>query len=270
MKDIRVAVAIFNSPVNKTGYNIDRMARWIKEAKRKGAEIICFPEMNVTGYCLHKDINKIAESVSGRATQDLLRLAGEEKIVILAGMAEKDVTGRIFASHLVITPDSVSGIYRKLHIAPPESAFFTPGSKIPLFETIGVKFGIQLCYDAHFPGLSEYMAINGAELIFIPHASPRGTPDKKFISWMRHLPARAYDNSLFIIACNQTGENGKGLTFPGVSVIIGPSGKIIKKRISSREGIMVGDLKADDLARVRNNRMHFFLPNRRTDLYNSL
>jgi len=50
MKDIRVAVAIFNSPVNKTEHNIDRMARWIKEAKRKDAEIICFPEMNVTGY----------------------------------------------------------------------------------------------------------------------------------------------------------------------------------------------------------------------------
>ncbi len=267
MKDIRIAVAVFNSPVNKTRHNIDRMVRWIKEAKRKGASIICFPEMNVTGYCIHKDINKIAEPVSGGAAQDLLHIAGEEKIVILAGMAEKDETGRIFASHLVITPDGVSGIYRKLHIAPPESPFFTPGSKIPLFETMGVKFGIQLCYDAHFPGLSAHMAVNGAELIFIPHASPRGTPDKKFKSWMRHLIARAYDNSLFIVACNQTGENGKGLTFPGVSVIIGPTGKIIKKRISGREGIMVGDLKADDLARVRNNRMHFFLPNTRADLY---
>lgn len=267
MKDIRIAVAVFNSPVNKTRHNIDRMVRWVREAKRKGASIICFPEMNVTGYCIHKDINKIAEPVSGGVTQALLRLAGEEKIVILAGMAEKDEAGRIFASHLVIAPDSVSGVYRKLHIAPPERPFFTPGSEIPLFEMMGVKFGIQICYDAHFPGLSAHMAVSGAELIFIPHASPRGTPDKKFKSWMRHLVARAYDNSLFIVACNQTGENGKGLTFPGISVIIGPSGKIIKKRISGREGIMVVDLKADDLARVRNNRMHFFLPNTRADLY---
>ncbi|MBW2569549.1 MAG: nitrilase [Deltaproteobacteria bacterium] len=267
MKDIRVAVAVFNSPVNKIRHNIDRMVRWVKEAKRKGASIICFPEMNVTGYCVHEDINKIAEPVSGWATQTLLQLAGEEKIVVLAGMAEKDQAGRIFASHLVIAPDSVSGVYRKLHIAPPERPFFTPGSEIPLFEMMGVKFGIQLCYDAHFPGLSTHMAVSGAELIFIPHASPRATPDKKFKSWMRHLVARAYDNSLFVIACNQTGENGKGLAFPGISVVIGPSGKIIKKRISGREGIMVVDLKADDLASVRNNRMHFFLPNTRADLY---
>lgn len=270
MKDIRVAVAIFNSPVNKTGHNIDRMTRWIKEAKRKGAEIICFPEMNITGYSVRTDISDAAEPVPCPTTDKLLNLASEENIVILAGMAEKDEKGHIFASHLVVKPYEDLGVYRKLYIAPPERPIYTPGDKILLFETQGVKFGVQLCYDAHFPELSTHMAINGAELIFIPHASPRGTPDKKFISWMRHLPARAYDNSLFIIACNQTGKNGKGLTFPGVSVIIGPSGKIIKKRISGREGIMVGDLKADDLARVRNNRMHFFLPNRRAGLYNSL
>ena len=270
MKDIRVAVVVSNSPVNKTGHNLDQAARWIKIAKNQGASIICFPEMNITGYSVRTDISDTAEAVPGPATDKLLNLASEENIVILAGMAEKDDKGHIFASHLVVKPYKDFDVYRKLYIAPPERPIYTPGDKIPLFETQGVKFGVQLCYDAHFPELSTHMAINGADIIFMPHASPRGTPDEKFKSWMRHLPARAYDNSLFVIACNQTGDNGKGLNFPGIAMIIGPSGEILSKNLSGKEGIMVYDLKANELNRVRNHRMRFFLPNRRPELYSNL
>jgi N-carbamoylputrescine amidase len=267
MKDIRIAAVISNSPVNKTRRNLDQMVRFVEEAKKKGASIICCPEMNITGYSTKEDIIDAAEPVPGPITREIVKLAESEHIVILAGIAEKDSKGRIFASHLVIKPHEPPGVYRKLHISPPERTIFTPGNKIPLFESHGVKFGIQLCYDAHFPELSTYMAINGADIIFIPHASPRGTPDEKFRSWMRHLPARAYDNSLFVIACNQTGDNGKGLSFPGVAMIIGPSGEVLSKDLNGKEGILVYDLKVDELNRVRNHRMRFFLPNRRPELY---
>ena len=130
--------------------------------------------------------------------------------------------GCFFASHLVATPDGVVQVYRKTHIAPPEKQIFSSGQTAPLFEINGVRFGIQLCYDAHFPELSTRMAVNGADLIFFPHASPRGTPEGKLQSWMRHLSARAFDNGLFVAAVNQTGDNGLGLSFPGMAVVIGP------------------------------------------------
>ena len=84
---------------------------------------------------------------------------------------------------------------------------------------------------------------------------------------MRHLPARAYDNSLFIVACNQTGNNGKGLNFPGLAVIIGPSGEIIEKDTGGGEALVVADLSSGELKRVRNHPMRYFLANRRPDLY---
>jgi predicted amidohydrolase len=269
MKDIRIAAVIMNSPVAKIRQNLDKMAEWTRAAKKQGASIICFPEMNVTGYGVHPEITQSAESVPGSISQVLLQLAGEEDMLILAGMAEKEREGRIFASHLVIGSAEIIGVYRKLHIAPPERDIFTPGDHVPLFEKRGVKLGIQLCYDAHFPELSTHMALKGADLIFMPHASPRGTPQEKFSSWMRHLPARAYDNGLFIVACNQTGENAKGLSFPGIAVIIGPTGEVIAKNLSGKEEMIVAELKADDLARVRKHKMRFFLPNRRPDLYSA-
>ena len=267
MKDIRIAAVISNSPVNEIRHNLDQMIRWVEKARKKGASIICFPEMNITGYTTGEDIINAAEPVPGPATKEIVKLAESENIVILAGIAEKDSNGRIFASHVIIKPYEPLSVYRKLQISPPERTIFTPGNKIPLFEFQGVKFGIQLCYDAHFPELSTCMAVNGADIIFIPHASPRGTSDEKFRSWMRHLPARAYDNSLFVIACNQTGDNGKGLNFPGVAMVIGPSGKVLSKDLSGKEGILVYELKVDELNRVRNHRMRFFLPNRRPELY---
>lgn len=267
MKDIRIATIISCSPVNKIKYNLDCMVRWIKEAKKKDVAIICFPEMNITGYSNRKTIINAAKPVPGLITSELLQRSAQEKIVILAGLAEKNEKGQIFASHLVIKPDGDIGIYRKLHVSPPERSVFTPGSIAPLFDAYGVKFGIQLCYDAHFPELSTHMALNGADIIFIPHASPRGVAVEKHKSWMRHLPARAYDNSLFIIACNQTGDNEKGLSFPGNAVALGPDGGILKKYLSGREGMMIVDLKAEDLSHVRKHRMRYFLPNRRPELY---
>lgn len=266
MKSIRIAVVISNSPVGKIRQNLDALAGRVKEAKKKNAAIICFPEMNITGYSTRKKIVDSAQFVPDSVTGELAELAEKENITILAGLAEKDKKGRIFAGHLVVTPQGLSGVYRKLHIAPPEQRIFSPGKNIPLFETQGVRFGIQLCYDAHFPELSTRMAIEGADLIFIPHASPRGTPDEKFSSWMRHLTARAYDNGLFIVACNQTGENKKGLNFPGIALVIDPSGNVIAKDVSGKENMIVVHLKAGDLAKVRNHKMRFFLPNRRPDL----
>jgi len=269
MNDIRIAAVMMNCPLGRTRDNLDRMAGWVAAAKKRGADFICFPEMNATGYSTRAGIKDWAESVPGPISQTILETARKFKMVILAGLAEKDAKNRVFACHLVATPQGMVGTYRKIHIAPPERKVFSPGASIPLFEIRGVKFGIQLCYDTHFPELSTRMATDGADIIFMPHASPRGTPAEKFDSWMRHLPARAFDNSLYVVACNQTGENQGGLSFPGTIVIVDPSGRIIKKDIGGKENMVIAELKAQKLAATRNHRMRYFLPNRRPEVYRS-
>jgi len=267
MKDIRIAAVISNSPVGQVDQNIDRMLPWVKKAKKEGADLICFPELNVTGYSSDPVIKDSAESIPGPISRQLEHMAQTAKIVILAGMAEKDENGRFLASHLVVTPQGISGVYRKLHVAPPEKAVFSHGKQVPLFNILGVKLGIQLCYDSHFPGLATRMAVDGADIIFMPHASPRRTPQEKLDSWMRHLTARAFDNAVFIVACNQVGENQKGLEFPGLAVVIGPSGNILKGKTTDREGMLVTDLRAGELTDIRDHKMRYFLPNRRPELY---
>ena len=267
MQNIRIAAVIFNSIVNQVPANLDRMVHFVSRAKKQGAQFVCFPELSVTGYSTQAGIEDAAELVPGPISRRLQQIAQEFKIVILAGMAEKDSNDRIFASHLVVDPQELAGVYRKVHIAPPETGIFTAGDTVPLFSVDNLKFGIQLCYDVHFPELSTRMAIEGADVIFMPHASPRGTPSQKLTSWLRHLTARAFDNGVYIVACNQNGENRQGLQFPGVAVVIDPSGEIINKNISGEDGIIMADLRADRLEAIRSHRMRYFLPHRRPELY---
>lgn len=268
MKDIRIAAAIFHSPVGRLEENLEKTIQWVRTAKKSGVELICFPELNLTGYSIHSSILKYEKTVHDQVIEKLAQLSKSENMIILAGMIEgSSIEGRVYASHLVIQPEKPPEIYRKIHIAPPEKNIFISGNTIPIFKTEKITFGIQLCYDAHFPELSTCMAMAGADIIFIPHASPRNTPDLKYQSWIRHLPARASDNGVFVIACNQNGENTDGLQFPGIALIIGPDGNIMQKDLNGKEGLVIADLKSKDLWAVRGHRMRYFFPNRRPDLY---
>lgn len=267
MRNFRIALVVANCPVAAIEENLESVARWSEEAARQGAEVICFPELNVTGYSTGKALAQTALPVPGPETEKIVDIARASSLVILAGLAEADPQGRVFATHLVATPRRLAGVYRKLHVAPPEQTLLTPGSHIPLHSLPGMTFGLQLCYDAHFPELSTRMALGGCDLIVVPHASPRGTAKEKQASWMRHLSARAFDNGVFVAACNQVGNNGAGLDFPGIALVIGPDGKIVKQYLANEEGLLLVDLKAALLKSVRQHRMRYFLPHRRPEIY---
>jgi N-carbamoylputrescine amidase len=114
------------------------------------------------------------------------------------------------------------------------------------------------------------MALKGAEAIFMPHASPRGTPEEKTQSWLRHLPGRAFDNGLFVVACNQAGSTREGFTFPGVALALDPMGNLITRYAGEDEEMLIADLKRDQVKEVRGHRLRYFIPHRRPELYKRL
>jgi len=131
----------------------------------------------------------------------------------------------------------------------------------------GLPFGIELCFDGHFPEMSTALALKGAEGIFIPHASPRESGEEKEERWLRYLSARAYDNSVFLVACNPTGETENGLVFPGAAVVLDPKGEILAANRGKGEDLLLADLKKEALLKVRENSLGFFLNKRRPEDY---
>jgi N-carbamoylputrescine amidase len=267
MTAIKAALVVQNCLAGNHEKNLASTRKFIGIALEKGARFIVFPEMNLTGYVVNDEIHSIARPI----TEDILTLfkslAQKSKATLLVGWAEKTPDKAIYASHFVFYPDGSSDVYRKIHTSPFEKKYYSAGNKISVFKSNGLIFGIQLCYDAHFPELSLAMALKQVDVIFIPHASPRGSSQEKYDSWVRHLRARAFDNGVYIAALNQTGDNGKGLSFPGICLFIGPDGQVIYKSVDNGEGVHFISIEKTALNDVRSHPMRYFLPSRRPDLF---
>jgi len=271
MNNLRVAAVVMRSEFGNTGTNLKKTEDFARAAARQGVDVVCFPEMGISGYALKEEIRELAEPIPGPGAREIQRIADENDIIILAGLAERLADGDVAITQIVASPEREMELYRKLHLSVGEQAFFRAGNKAPVFETEKAIFGVQLCYDAHFPELSTVMALRGAEVIFAPHASPPPeTADEKRIRWLRYLSARAYDNSVFLVACNQTGDGGAGINFSGVALILDPRGEVIAESSDNEEQMLIAELKADVLERTRGTRMGFFLAQRRPDLYGAV
>jgi len=267
MNTIKAALVVQNSIAGNFKKNLTSTLSLISTAVQKKADFIVFPEMNLTGYTTGPDILSISKPLDDNLVKLFSDTAKKSNTTILIGLAEKTFDDKIYATHLVFYSTGSFEMYRKIHTAPFEKKYFSAGNEIPVFTSHGLTFGIQLCYDVHFPELSLAMALKNVDVIFIPHASPRGSSKEKYESWIRHLRARAFDNGVYIAACNQTGDNTKGLIFPGISVLIGPDGKVIYKAIDGMEEVHMITIEKAELFRIRSHKMRYFLPNRRSDLF---
>jgi len=270
MRDLRVAVVCMQSYYGQIEENLAKIESYIRDASCNDAHIICFPELAITGYSIRDDPMPYAQPIPGSITERIVGIAQQYKLVVLTGMLEKAEGDGIYITQLVAGPRGLIGAYRKTHLSPQEKTLYTPGREVKTFAHSGCCFGIQLCYEAHFPELTTIMSLQGAEIIFLAHASPHGSPEEKRDSWLRHLPARAFDNGIFVVATNQVGENGTGLSFPGVIMVFDPSGKSLYEYAGETERMIIAELKKQDLMDVRHHRMQHFLQFRHPELYGAI
>jgi N-carbamoylputrescine amidase len=270
MEDLRVAAVTMRSRVGEPAENLDRMEGFLGRAAREGARAVCFPEMNISGYGLRQSFTSLAEPIPGPSSDAVVRMARSHRLLILAGLAEKAEGGGVFISHFAASPEGLLGVYRKIHLGPPEEGLYVAGTEAPVFQLGRTTFGMELCFDGHFPELSTVLALKGAEVFFIPHASPRESPGEKQGRWLRYLGARAYDNSAFLVACNQVGPTESGLNFPGAALILTPRGEVLASGAGEGEGMIFADLREEALRETRESQRGFFLGRRRPELYREL
>jgi len=270
VEDLKIAAVCMRSEPGRVERNLERMERLVLEASASGARLVCFPELSVTGYVLKRPEAVYRGMGAEDSIGELIRMAREAEVVVLASLVETVHAGKPFITQVVAGPKGLLGRYRKTHLSPLEKEGYQAGQEVRVFSYGSTRFGVQLCYEGHFPELSTAMAMMGAEVIFLPHASPRGRPGEKSRSWERHLPARAFDNSVFVVACNQVGPTRGGYGFPGVALVIAPDGRVISRYLGDGEKCLVADLEGDRLREVRTHRMRYFFPHRRPELYRDL
>ena len=276
MEDVRVAAVQMTSPVGQVDENLSTMREYVSGAQSEGVDIICFPELNIPGYYAHKDLYDLAEPIPGDISEKVVGIAAEGGMTVLAGMAEMGKNGAVYNTQIVATPQGLTGKYRKLHVNESEISYFSPGYDLPVFHHSKVTFGIEICYDSHFPELSTSLALKGCELLFFPHASPGETFEEKRERWLKYMPARGYDNSLFVVVSNRVGDNGSENVkpSPGSSMMISPAGDVMVEAKPYQEDMIMADLRTQDLVQLRKGGgqggWNFFLRYRRPELYGTV
>jgi predicted amidohydrolase len=250
--------------------NTEKILRHIAGAGAAGVDIICFPEMCLQGYSRDR-AKPTAVKLPGEITGLLGEAARRAGLTALVGMAEEGEEEKPCITQLVVFPDGTFHKYRKTHLGKSELPHFAAGHHLPVFNTDKACFGVQICWDLHFPEVSTILSLKGAEIIFAPHASPVIVGDRRGI-WMKYMAARAYDNSVFVAAVNLVGGDGAGSQFCGGALVLDPKGNPVAEKFDGLEGMLVADLDASlsntvRLKKSKSMRDSFFLDCRRPELY---
>lgn len=260
--------------VGETERNLQKITHMAEVAQKQQISLLCFPECALNGYS-PQDALEIGETLKNSKIRQLRECSQDLGITLLVGLVEHSTdVQKPYISHVVLSPGEEPSVYRKVHLGRSELEYFTPGACFPIFSAHGTTFAVGICWDWHFPEMAAIYSLKGAEVLFAPHASPLISGDRKEI-WLRYLGARAYDNSVYVGACNLIGSNGKAKEFSGGSLIIGPKGDVCSQSDLAEEGILSSTLSADRINLIRSPdrasmRDSFFLADRRKELYHEL
>ncbi|MDR0273452.1 MAG: carbon-nitrogen hydrolase family protein [Clostridiales bacterium] len=144
------------------------MLRFAKEAEDKNVDLLLFPECFLSGYILDKTyIANYSYDFECRQFVAILKQLKHVKPVLVFGVSEKKAE-KFFNSAVVVNAGELIGVYRKTHLLEPNESFFTPGNEYPIFSVNGVKYGINICYDAQFADSAKALAEQDARLLLLP------------------------------------------------------------------------------------------------------
>jgi len=219
--------------------------------KTTDADLFLFPELFLSGYDIQDSHRKQASFIDNELIERLKKISirNECDIIVGAPFLEGQT---LYNSLLFFKKDGEMERYDKIHLADfgpfTEKKEFVPGNSPLMVESGGFRFGLSICYDLFFPEMFKHYALNGADGLICISASPRSSK----IPFETVLPARAVENTCYVMFINNTGTQGN-TSFFGGSRVITPIGRTIEE-IDEEEGILVFSMDRKEIIRARTGR----------------
>ena len=230
--EFTIATAQYDVLLGDIQANIDSSETYIREAAAADARIVVLPECSSGGWAFtgRDESMQFAQSLDSGPTIDAWKkLSRELGIWICGGFGERDNYGGLFNSSVLISPDGVELLYRKVHLWNTEKLAFDRGNLgFPVAQTPFGSVGMLICYDAWFPESFRSLAIHGADLVLAPSdwvPNPR-QPDN--LPPLAHIMAMsaAHSNQLYVVSASRIGVE-RGQKFIGRSSIVDYQGWIV-------------------------------------------
>ena len=264
--------------------NLARAERLVRDAAKRGAQIICLKELfNAPYFCKSQQADRfdLAEAIPGPTTGAMARLARELAVVLVVPMFERQGPGVYRNSAVVIDADgSLLGVYRKMHIPDDplfnEKYYFTPGETpgFQVWKTRYATIGVLICWDQWYPEAARITSLLGAQVLFYPtaigwHPSEQEEWGPSQVdAWRTIQRSHAIANGVYVATPNRIGHEDEpgtdGLNFFGRSFIADPFGRYLAEAGGDEE-ILVARCEPALIETVRRNWP--FLRDRRIDAY---
>jgi predicted amidohydrolase len=232
----------------------DRVARVLAMVKEQaGADLVVLPELWVPGAFGYRGYQPSATEFPGSVITSTAAVARDIGTHILAGTFIERDGDELHNTAVLLSPGGeIVYTYRKVHLFGfdhGEAEVLTPGDvDISTYKLSGhTTLGMTTCYDLRFPELYRLLLDAGAQLVVVP----AGWPAARLDHWLLLLRARALEDQLFVVGCNQVGHQ-EGVELAGHSVVVDPWGRIIAEAGTDEEVLnvdidlaMVGKIRAE-------------------------
>lgn len=234
--------------------NLSRAGALVKEAFSQGADVAVLPELFSCPY-KSRFIRSYGETMTERTLEFLKGLAPKGKLLVGGSFPEMR-EGKIYNSSYVFQGEKVVHHHDKTYLYAAdipgkfhydEGDDFARGEGFGVFTTDLGTFGLGVCFDVRFPVAFEEMALQGAEMIFVPGAFHETVAKAH---WEPLLRARAIENQLFIVGvCPGRGE-GPSRNYYGHSLVADPWGTIVRV-LGTEEEVSVVEINLSEVSRIR-------------------
>lgn len=269
--------------------NIENLVEAVKKVANEGVDYAVFPETAVSGYLFSDcvEVQPYLDTIPGKTTAAVLPILKEHNMYLSIGIAERDIdTKAPYNTAVLMGPEGIIGIYRKIGLNSQDQKIFAPGNKdIEVFETPIGKIALLICYDDTYWQYARIATLKGAQIIGWHSVSDRMMPgsdaaemlgDHSTVSHVQHISAL---NGVWTICATRSGIETNPLTkkqlyYNGGSSIWNPRGeKIVQSPVvtpldlpAGLHGIYTADIDLEEANTVQSA----ILAKRRPDLYNPL
>ena len=248
--------------------NFEKSIALIKEAAEKGADLIAFPEVQLSPFFPQYegfDASGYEIPLDHPYVKGFCDACRENHIIATPNFFLKKGDKTYDANLMIDENGEILGISKMVHIAQAhqfyEQDYYTPSEEgFIVYDTSIGKVGIVICFDRHYPESIRTSALKGADLVIVPTANTKSEPMELF-AWEIKIPA--FQNSTNIVMVNRVGLEDE-MDFAGETLYAGPSGETIFIA-DDQEQLIIKEVDLDAAREMRERKPYVSL--RRTDLY---
>jgi predicted amidohydrolase len=250
----RIAAAQLQSSVHPEE-NLAKAEVAIREAKKQGASMVIFPEVFMAWLAPEafraSNAQRVAQSLNGPFVQGLARAAKRAEMWLICGMLEMAEPGaeKVYNTTVVFNEHGeLVSYYRKTHLFDAfgyrESDVYITGDQLftPMETPFG-RMGLFVCYELRIPEVARTQVVQGVDFFVLPSAWVNGS--LKEMHWRHLVMARAIENTAYVLACDQVGNQ-----YMGRSLLVDPLGVVMAEG-TEEEGLLYAEIDTQRLVLAR-------------------